>query len=159
MKLKYVVLLEILRIMVSVSQIIDAKLTYKSVLEVEKLRKTLTKNLNGLLIFWYQMKALVLEVLKLVPDHRMGKNPRCGVWSNIPTSSNLKTAERGFSGEYMRMYIWEDEIKLFKGELNIHTVVLRRKLVNYQLALYTKYRGRGKAQHVKLLRCPLYMTV
>ena len=77
MKLKYVVPLEILGIMVSASQIFDTRITFKSVLEVLKSRKTLTRNHNGSLIFLYEVKALVKGVTKLHSEFQMGKNRLC----------------------------------------------------------------------------------
>ena len=73
MKLQYVILLEILRIMVSVSQIIDAKITYKTVQEAQEVRKTLTKNNDGSLILRYEMKALGEGITNLVPESKMDK--------------------------------------------------------------------------------------
>ena len=81
MKLQYVILLEILRIMVSVSQIIDAKNTYKSVLECEGFRKNFSKNSYGSWWNWYVWKALDSGIPKLVSQSKMGKDLMVFCWS------------------------------------------------------------------------------
>ena len=73
MKLKYVVLLEILRIMVSVSQIFDAKLTFKPSREVQKFRKPSPKNNSGSLICLYGKKEHGKGVTKLVSETKMDR--------------------------------------------------------------------------------------
>ena len=59
--------------MVSVMQIFDAKITYKTVQEVQEVRKTLTKNNDGSLILRYEMKALGEGITNLVPESKMDK--------------------------------------------------------------------------------------
>ena len=73
MKFKYVVPLEILRIMGSASQIFDTKISIKTSLEVVKSRKTLTKNDHGSLWIWYVSKDLDKVILKQVLESKMGK--------------------------------------------------------------------------------------
>ena len=73
MKFKYVVPLEILRIMGSASQIFDTKISIKTSLEVVKSRKTLTKNDHRSLWIWYVSKDLDKVILKQVLETKMGK--------------------------------------------------------------------------------------
>ena len=77
MKFKYVVLLEILRIMVTVMQIFDAKISIKTSLEVQKSRKTLTKNDYGSQKGWYVEKARNEGITKLVLNRKMDKITVC----------------------------------------------------------------------------------
>ena len=96
MKLQYVVPLEILRIMVSVSQILDTKITIKSSLEVQEFRKPLTKNNDGSLILLYKSEELVKGITKLLLDNKMGK-----IWCEFSDFKNSRVVSswkqlRGF---------------------------------------------------------------
>ena len=77
MKLQYVVPLEILRIMGSVSQIFDTKITYKTSLDVRKSRKTLATKHDGSLKEWYVFKALDKRISNLVSKTKMDKDLGC----------------------------------------------------------------------------------
>ena len=101
MKLQYVILLEILRIMVSVSQIIEAKITFKTVQEAQEVRKTLTKNNDGSLILRYEMKALGEGITNLVPESKMDKVSVVICEFEKLEYGRLKMAERGFLSVYV----------------------------------------------------------
>ena len=106
MKLQYVILLEILRIMVSASQSIDAKITYKSVLEVLKSWKSPYEKSRRIVMKLVSIKSCWFKDSRTSLRSENGQGLE-GVKSDSKT--RLREFEiwwRGFGSVCVYVYVW-----------------------------------------------------
>ena len=110
--------------MVSVVQIFDPQITFKTGQEVQKFRKALTKNNDGSLKFWYEKKALGEGISKQVSNHKMDKV--LDVFCAIKTLDfeSLKGGSGGFQWRVYRCVYFADERNKITKSLYIYALLI-----------------------------------
>ena len=151
MKFKYVILLEILRIMVSVSQIIDAKNTYKSVQECQEFRKSTNEKQRWIvnIFIWSESSRLGESKTGLRSQNGQENKGVLFDWTRR-CSEILNGSGKWFACGYICVCIW---LKMKKKSAKCGTYTstdVRRNLVNDQVAPHSIYREDSRRNQRKV---------